>query len=209
MIRVGQKLQEERQRRKISLDEVSAATKIKVSFLQALEKGEYQHLPSPTYAQGFIRNYAEYLGLPKKEIFALFRREYDSEKHVRVLPDTLLQNRRVSLRQFRIQRRIILLTAVCLLVFGYIAYQYRFMVLNPSLSLISPKEEQRVRNTVTVSGKTNATASVSVNDEEVVVTSTGNFIKKLTVFPGENTIIIRVTNRFGKETVLERTVIAE
>ena len=83
------------------------------------------------------------------------------------------------------------------------------MVLNPSLSLISPKEEQRVRNTVTVSGKTNATASVSVNDEEVVVTSTGNFIKKLTVFPGENTIIIRVTNRFGKETVLERTVIAE
>ena len=81
MIRAGEKLREERLKKHLTLEEVSRATKIKESFLLAIEKGEYKKLPPATYAQGFVRNYAGFLGMPEQEILAIFRREYDEEEH--------------------------------------------------------------------------------------------------------------------------------
>ena len=80
MTRVGEKLYEERIKKGYTLEEVSKATKIKVHFLQAIEKGDYKKLPSGTYAQGFVKNYAGFLKLPEHEMLALFKREYDEEK---------------------------------------------------------------------------------------------------------------------------------
>ena len=82
MIYVGEKLYEERVKKGYSLDEVSKATKIRSSFLLAIEKGEYKKLPSSTYVHGFVRNYARFLGLPEHEILALFKRQYDEDKFI-------------------------------------------------------------------------------------------------------------------------------
>ena len=73
MVHVGEKLSEERIRRGLTLEEVAKATKIRASFLQAIEKGEYKKLPSGTYVHGFVRNYAKFLGLPEYEILSLFK----------------------------------------------------------------------------------------------------------------------------------------
>jgi len=64
MVNVGEKLYEERVKKGHTLEEVSKATKIRASFLLAIEKGEYKKLPSGTYVHGFVRNYARFLGLP-------------------------------------------------------------------------------------------------------------------------------------------------
>ncbi|MGH2637780.1 MAG: helix-turn-helix domain-containing protein, partial [Rhabdochlamydiaceae bacterium] len=68
------------------MEEIAAAIKIRPEFLSAIEKGDYQHLPSPAYASGFVTNYAAYLGFPKRETLALFRREFDEQKAYKVLP---------------------------------------------------------------------------------------------------------------------------
>jgi hypothetical protein len=47
----------------ISLAEAARATRIKQSYLEALEDGEYSVLPGAAYVTGFLRNYALYLGL--------------------------------------------------------------------------------------------------------------------------------------------------
>jgi transcriptional regulator with XRE-family HTH domain len=60
---VGSKLREARTRRKLSLEEVEAATKIRGRYLQAIENDEWDQLPGDTYARAFIRTYGRLLGL--------------------------------------------------------------------------------------------------------------------------------------------------
>jgi cytoskeleton protein RodZ len=60
---VGSKLREARTRRKLSLAEVEAETKIRARYLQAIENEEWDQLPEDTYARAFIRTYGHFLGL--------------------------------------------------------------------------------------------------------------------------------------------------
>ena len=106
MIKVGQRLKEIRLRKGLSIEQVSNGTKIRPQFITAIEKGEYQKLPSPTYAQGFVRNYAEFLGAPKRETLALFRREFDEEQAYRVLPQGFSKQKDFPVTKIRIQKAV-------------------------------------------------------------------------------------------------------
>lgn len=60
---VGSKLREARGRRKLSLEAVEEATKIRGRYLQAIEDEDWDQLPSDTYARAFTRTYAGLVGL--------------------------------------------------------------------------------------------------------------------------------------------------
>lgn len=51
-----------------SLDEISAATKVKKSYLEAIESDNPQRLPAPVFMRGFLKAYAKALGLNPEEI---------------------------------------------------------------------------------------------------------------------------------------------
>ena len=55
-------LRERRQQLQLDLDAVAEALRIKPVYLAAIEQGRTEELPGPTYAIGFIRAYANYLG---------------------------------------------------------------------------------------------------------------------------------------------------
>lgn len=59
---LGEKLRGRREERKLSLREVENATSIRVNFLQAIEEGSIAQVISGIYAQGFIKQYAAFLG---------------------------------------------------------------------------------------------------------------------------------------------------
>jgi len=59
----GDELKRERELREISLREVSNATKINLRFLEALEQNEFANLPGGLFNRGFVRAYAEYIGV--------------------------------------------------------------------------------------------------------------------------------------------------
>jgi len=63
----GDELRRERIVREISLEEISAATKISVRLLSALENGDRAKLPAPVFTRGFIRAYCLHLGLDPVE----------------------------------------------------------------------------------------------------------------------------------------------
>ncbi|HEY3172588.1 MAG TPA: helix-turn-helix domain-containing protein [Thermoanaerobaculia bacterium] len=63
----GDELRRERIVRGVSLEEISAATKISVRLLSALERGEVVRLPAPVFIRGFIRAYCLHLGLDPVE----------------------------------------------------------------------------------------------------------------------------------------------
>ncbi len=72
MDEIGQILREARENKGLTLEEVQAAIRINPRFLQALEEGEYDALPSPVHVRGFLRNYARYLGLDPEPLLARY-----------------------------------------------------------------------------------------------------------------------------------------
>ena len=63
MFEIGASLRDARQRRGLDFPEVERGTKIRAKYLRALEDETFLILPSETYVKGFLRTYAEYLGL--------------------------------------------------------------------------------------------------------------------------------------------------
>src|SRR5437899_159380 len=63
----GDELRRERIGRKVSLEEISAATKISLRLLSALERSDLAKLPAPVFTRGFIRAYCLHLGLDPVE----------------------------------------------------------------------------------------------------------------------------------------------
>jgi cytoskeletal protein RodZ len=63
LIQIGDYLRQAREESFLSLDEVAVRTMIQPRLLRAIEAGKLQQLPEPVYIQGFIRRYAEALGL--------------------------------------------------------------------------------------------------------------------------------------------------
>lgn len=60
---IGETLREARHSKKASLEDASRATKIKFEILEQLEADEFDRLAAPAYTKGFLKLYAEYLGL--------------------------------------------------------------------------------------------------------------------------------------------------
>jgi len=60
---VGKILQDAREKRGLTLDQVAGATYIRLHYLRAMEAGDFEALPSRVQIKGFLRSYADYLGL--------------------------------------------------------------------------------------------------------------------------------------------------
>jgi helix-turn-helix protein len=70
---VGTILREARNRRKVELSEVEAATRIRFRYLRAIEDEEWDVLPGGVYTRGFIRTYAAFLGLDGDRLVSDYR----------------------------------------------------------------------------------------------------------------------------------------
>src|SRR6266478_3437720 len=71
---IGNSLREARSRRGMEFAQAEQATKIRGKYLRALEEERFDVLPSETYVKGFLRTYADYLGLEGQ----LYVDEYNS-----------------------------------------------------------------------------------------------------------------------------------
>ena len=63
MGRIGETLKKARELREIDLREISDATKINIRYLEAIETNRFEVLPGGVFNKGFIRAYANYIGL--------------------------------------------------------------------------------------------------------------------------------------------------
>jgi cytoskeleton protein RodZ len=66
--KIGPVLEQARKERGLTLDDVEQATKIRKRYLAGLEREDYGVLPDAVYAQGFLKTYANYLGLDGEEL---------------------------------------------------------------------------------------------------------------------------------------------
>ena len=87
MFEIGLSLREARTRQGLDFPEMETRTKVRAKYLRLLEEEQFEQLPAHTYIKGFLRTYADCLGLDGQ----LYVDEYNSrfvvgedETHVRV-----------------------------------------------------------------------------------------------------------------------------
>jgi cytoskeleton protein RodZ len=71
----GAMLRRQREALRLDIADVAVALRIKPAYLAALEAGRLEALPGPVYAIGFMRAYADYLGLDSGEMLRLFKQQ--------------------------------------------------------------------------------------------------------------------------------------
>ncbi len=203
---VGTLLKEERQKKGFTLEQVEKATKIRAKFLVAIENEDYKKLPSLPYVQGFIKNYSTFLGLRSTTILAIFRREYiQKEKQQQEQIEEPLSGRPWQITP----TKVILVVLICS-VLGLLAYfflQYRALHAPPPLTIEGPQNDAVVQTEeIAVFGKTDPDATVTINNEPVLLKEKGKFYKDILVTLGVNTITIESTSRVGEKSHAIRTV---
>jgi cytoskeleton protein RodZ len=79
----------------IDLHEAADSLRIRYPYLEAIEAGRFGDLPGPTYALGFVRAYAEYLGLDGKQMVRQFKEEGQavSRRLTLIFPEPLQEGR--------------------------------------------------------------------------------------------------------------------
>lgn len=73
--RVGDRLRSAREARELSIEDVAAHTRVPRRLLEMIEASEHDGLPAPTYSAGFVKTYAQLVGLDGGELARLFREE--------------------------------------------------------------------------------------------------------------------------------------
>jgi len=206
---VGEILKEAREKKGISLSEVEKATKIKVRFLESLEKNDFSKISEATVTKGLIKNYAEYLGLSSGDILAVFRRDFIEDKKGQILPRGLYKP--LSQPKLAWTPKLTVMVSVgilFLIIASYLTVQLFGLLGSPPLEIYSPKNKEIVKvEEINIQGKTSSDAVVFINGEMAEIGSDGSFEKTVTLSPGENKFQIEAVSRRGKRIKLERVIL--
>ncbi len=124
MFALGASLEEARRRQGLDLEQVEKATRIGRRNLRALEEERFELFPGDVYAKGFLRAYAEFLGLdPKRYLDEYSARFADRAPEPALVSQPLrLRRRRAPLAWLR--RWPVLVGVVFAVVLGVLAWQY-------------------------------------------------------------------------------------
>jgi cytoskeleton protein RodZ len=90
---IGATLREARQRRGLSLDDVQQSLHFRVRYLTALEEEHWDVLPGEAYTKGFLRTYAEFLGLDGSLYIDEFNERVAAQQEQAIVPESLAPRR--------------------------------------------------------------------------------------------------------------------
>lgn len=197
-----QVLQASRQHKHLSVIALHQKTTVPLEVIEALEAGNYRHLPPPALVQGALRLLAEELDLEPDTLMALYRRDGLPQQ----TPDTPISSRRrLTWRnavrfQLLSPRGLSTLAAGSILVLAVAGLSWQWWRLSqpPEISLIQPENNSLVTNPVRIQGKTQPENTVTVNTEVIALDLEGNFSTHLDLLPGDRTLVIEATDQRGR-----------
>jgi len=114
---IGSSLREARERQKLELSRIERDTRIRPKFLQALEDEQFDRLPAPAYAKGFLRTYADYLGLDAQRFVDEYNAHFAPAEEPQAAAPVRIR------RPGRLRRRLLVVLPVALAV-GLVAWGF-------------------------------------------------------------------------------------
>ena len=107
MFEIGNSLREARERQGLGYPEIELATKIRAKYIRALEEEDFTAIPGDAYIRGFLRTYAEYLGLDGDVYVDEYASRFITSWRDELPPRP--ERRRIRTRERPIERRAVLL----------------------------------------------------------------------------------------------------
>jgi hypothetical protein len=93
---IGSSLREARSRQKLELSQVERDTRIRARYLAALEDERFDVLPAPAYVKGFLRTYADFLGLDGQRFVDEYNSRFGPSEEPAATPPTPIRRRRLT-----------------------------------------------------------------------------------------------------------------
>ena len=94
MFEIGGSLRTAREHRQLQLSDVERATNIRTKYLEALEEERFDVLPGTAYAKGFLRTYADFLGLEGQRFVDEFNERFAPDELPESMPPVRVQTPR-------------------------------------------------------------------------------------------------------------------
>lgn len=201
---LGERLKKLRSDKRMSLGEVSRATKIRADYLEDIEESNYEKLPVDVYVKGFLRSYAEFLGVDEEILLRLYEKEKGIKKNIEKnrFPKAEKKAKPISISSFVFTPKKITITLAVILIMSGFVYLYKEIgsfASTPRLVVLGPLANTEVKgNSIYVEGMTDKDAKLFINDQPILVNDDGKFRENVTVQPGVNVINVKSINKFGK-----------
>ena len=214
---VGDILKVRRLQKKLQVKDVILAIKAKEQFVIAIENNDFSPFMDEVFALGFVRDYAEFLGINPEEITPFFRRTWEMNKikdeKLKASGDKNIEEnifiKKIEKAGRNISNIIIGIgTIIILIVFvGFLISEYQKNIIQPQVTLVNPANDMQVSALkIEIKGKTDVENKIYINSEEVSANSKGEFSQKIELKTGLNKIKIKVVNPRGKENTVERLI---
>ena len=212
---VGELLEQRRLSLGIAVERVARETQIQARYLRALELGDAKQLPANIYVRGFLKTYARYLRLDENNLVQRWEKERGISQHLvkqaqEQAAQAVLTQRKPLLPRVRITPTLVrlgLISLASITVVLYLVLSVTNLTAAPSLSLQEPTSDRVVTDSsLVVVGQTKPGASLTINEQAVHVSESGDFRETLNLQQGLNEIAIVARNKLGRETRIVRRV---
>lgn len=208
---VAEQLRSARQAKKLKLYQAAKKLNINEKYLAALEKGEYKELPDGVYGKNFLREYALFLGLNYKKL----AKDYDAEINLTEAraQKNLFSRQIVKARYLWTMPKIFknififLIISVC---FIYLGYRVNKIISPPLLIINYPSAKLTTSQTsLEIIGRTEAEASLTINDQTVLTDKNGGFSQTISLKNGLNIITITASKKYSRGNTVVRQVLVK
>lgn len=201
MLTAGRVLRARRNELQLSLAQIAKDTKVRKDYLEKIENDDYTSFDSSVFVNGFIKIYADYVGLDVDKVSALYRRS---------IADKSAPTNRKGSRQRKRSKNIDWgkyltpqnMTIAAILIFvlgiiGYLSVQFYNFRRPPTLSIQEPTQTAITvaEELFTIEGRTERETTIYINDIEVNVEDNFTFQHELNLTRGPNTITIRAVKK--------------
>jgi hypothetical protein len=106
---------------------------------------------------------------------------------------------------FNVKLFVIVISVILLVSYGI--FNARNLLIGPTIELFSPTKDMETQdNVLTINGKAQNIAFISLNEKPIFINKEGVFEEKLLLSPGSNTIEIKARDRFKKEIIKTITI---
>ena len=127
LLTVGTRLRQRREELGLTLPELESRTRVRLAFLQSLEEDRFDGFPGDAYLFGFLKSYAEALGLPAAELMAELRTQLGADSGFTEIPPLVADPflAQPSRPRLPLRRFVVAFVAVLLLAgFAFLVWRY-------------------------------------------------------------------------------------
>jgi len=208
---VSEQLRSARQAKKLKLSKIAKKLNINEKYLAALEKGEYEKLPSGVYGKNFLREYALFLGLDYKKLAADFETEINilEPRRQKEIFSKQVVKARYLLAMPKIFKNLLIFLTICVC-FIYLGYRINKIISPPLLIIESPSADLTTdQNSLQVAGRTEAEASLTINGQTVLTDKNGDFSQIISLKNGVNIITITANKQHSRGNTIIRQILVK